>query len=198
MKFNCHCGYLFVDNTDFLRFKGHITADQDLEELDNSVENYHISEKEYINALCNMRCIYQCPRCGMIYIDNDDGEFSVFVPSKYVDMNRISEKVKDSPEEHYGEYCRLFQSARGDMWRGWIYGEWYDEKRSWEDAPLMKISINLNSREYDEYSKKHYGSLEEMQADYIRLADELAQKDLIRFARFWVNGKAVTELCREY
>ncbi len=197
MKFNCHCGYLFVDNTDFLRFKGHITADQDLEELDNSVEQYHTSDKEYINALCNMRCIYQCPRCGMIYIDNDDGEFSVFVPANYVDMNRISEKVKECPEEYYSENCRLLQSAQGDMWRGWIYGEWYDEKRCWEDAPLRKISINLNSCDYDEYSKKQYDSLEEMKADYIRLADELAQKDLIRYARFWVNGKAVTELCRE-
>ena len=145
-----------------------------------------------------MRCIYQCPRCGMIFIDNDDGRFSAFVPSKYVDMNRLSEKVKESPEEYYGENCRLLQSAQGDMWRGWIYGEWYDEKRSWEDAPWRKISINLNLREYDEYSKKHYGSLEEMKADYIRLADELAQKKLIRFARFLVNGKAVTELCREY
>ena len=38
----------------------------------------------------------------------------------------------------------------------------------------------------------------DLKADYIRLADELAQKNLIRSARFWVNGKAVTELFRKY
>lgn len=198
MKFRCHCGYLFADNTDFLRFKGHITADQDLEELDYSVEHYHISERDYIKVLCNMRTIYQCPHCGMIYIDNDDGNFSVFVPAQYVDMNRVSEKVREIPKKQYDKNCRLLQSAQGDKWRGWICVEWYDEKRDWEEAPLRRIFVELNSHEYDEYKKRQYDSLDEMKADYIKLVRELSQKNLIKYARFSVNGKAVAELGRNY
>lgn len=198
MHFRCYCGYDFHDSSDFLRFKGHIIADQDLDDFDKAVEDYHISKDEYLDGLCNMRTVYQCPHCGIVYINNADNELAAFVPSQFFDMNSISDRIVEDPDKCWEKNCSMLQSAKGELWRGWLEAEWNDAKNDREDIPLRRISVTLNSNQYDSYNKKYYDSLEELKADFIRLSEELASKNLIRSARFTVNGKAVAELCRNY
>lgn len=101
MKFQCECDYIFVDQTDNLPFKADIYPDQSIEAMYKAVDKIFESQRpnndlEYdrmIDAIFSpvgRRTMYQCPKCGRIYIEENDGRLSCFVPeSENVSKNLL-------------------------------------------------------------------------------------------------------------
>ncbi|HTE42847.1 MAG TPA: hypothetical protein VK629_18640 [Steroidobacteraceae bacterium] len=100
MKFNCPCGGIIVDQTDYLSFKGHLVADRDWEDFANSSESRERIDSTYV------RVCYQCPKCGRLHLENTDGDLRSFVPE--------------------GHQAKVLNSIKGRKWRGPLVGRWND------------------------------------------------------------------------
>src|SRR5271168_4010506 len=94
MKIGCHCGELIRDQTDDLPWKGHLIPDQEWfathDAIDDAVidplavgriekdQAYHLAREIIIRS---SRLMYQCPRCGRLYIDDFEGNSQCYVPA---------------------------------------------------------------------------------------------------------------------
>jgi hypothetical protein len=94
MKIGCHCGALIIDQTDYLPHKGHLIPDQECfavyDAIDEEVidplaggrlekeEAYHLARDIIRRAA---RLMYQCRRCGRLYIDDLEGNMQCYAPT---------------------------------------------------------------------------------------------------------------------
>src|SRR5258708_4381410 len=129
MKLGCPCGHEIHDSTDFLPYKGHILADQDLFDfIDGTVGKIQEVTKAFapsrytpterakrIDAidysahtaiLRYTRTIYQCLECGRVFIEDHHGELHIFLPA---------------PGE---PIAPALLSIEGDHWKGPLTGHW--------------------------------------------------------------------------
>ncbi len=108
MKFKCRCGYIFIDQTDDLPYKGNIIPDQSYEDFCAAIDVLIESEKpadilewdKMVNPIMNPkgeRDIFQCPDCGRIYISSHGSRLYGFKPEGDVPKNlRSNESNSDS------------------------------------------------------------------------------------------------------
>lgn len=179
MHFYCTCGKRISDTTDFLSYKAHFLADQDLEDYYNAIEqevkNEGITRDECVSNIVIThgvkylgRAIYQCEACGRLFIDDENGNnFHVFAPEKE-------------------ESKRVLLSKEGENWKGFLYAEWYDEKPEWSECNGY-IDVNVNRP----YKSVHFNSKEEFEREYYRLFEELKTKEIIRSASMKINKEWV-------
>ncbi len=94
MKIGCQCGGAILDQTDDLPQKGHLIPDQEwfatYDALDDEVidpmacgrlekdQAYHLA-REIIRR--SSRPMYQCQRCGRLYINDLEGNLQCYVPA---------------------------------------------------------------------------------------------------------------------
>lgn len=83
-KFQCSCGHIIRDNTDYLSYKAYYISDQDfydfLDELEGeSRDNFASVAYKYV------RDIYQCTKCNNIFIFRGDffHEFQATQPDSH-------------------------------------------------------------------------------------------------------------------
>lgn len=101
MKIGCHCGFVIPDQTDFLSYKGHLVADQDVEDFVESSESQRSVDSSY------MRLCYQCPQCGRLYVEDASRVLNVFTPE--------------------GHQVQVLGSSKGKEWRAPLIGSWNDK-----------------------------------------------------------------------
>lgn len=101
MKILCECGSLIRDQTDFLSYKAHLIADQD---ITDALELSDKGSSSWWHSLSRM--MYQCGECGRLWINDHDNELRSFVP--------------EQPAPH------LLSSIHGDKWKRLIRGFWSD------------------------------------------------------------------------
>lgn len=92
MKIPCHCGYEILDVTDDVPQKGHLIPDQDwfatYDALDGLIDEvadgrsskelaYHRA-REIVSR--SARPMWQCRKCGRLYIDGLDKQLRCFNP----------------------------------------------------------------------------------------------------------------------
>lgn len=181
MHFLCKCGYSIHDTSDNLSYKANIIADQDMDEFWNLIEEAekpHNETKAIFHKLTDLmiRCIYQCPLCGRLYIEDQDNDF------RFICFSPCSEGEPDSDVSK-----KLLRSKYGDKWKGYLYADWYDKKPDWCEYHGMiwpMVNIQLDDLEFNDreaFEKRFYELLEHMKA-----------LDLIYSATLNINGKRTT------
>lgn len=176
MKFRCNCGNIIHDTTDFLSYKANFLANQDEEDFDDGMElllNESLSKEECLNKMWSLythyasRSMYQCSKCGRIFLEDIEGNLHCFVP-----------------EEHDNK--SLLVSVEGREWEGVLYAEWKDVKPEWcEQRGYISIATN------ESYNGQVFDDWDTLFKCYYELFDELKQKKLIRSARLRKNGKCI-------
>ena len=112
--FGCRCGSSIDDNTDYLPYKAHLIADQDLEDFADAVGAKQFDAFDLIKAR-----VYQCASCSRLIFVSKDGQHS-FAPEK--------------------ESAGFLGSVNGEGWRRVLRGQWSDSERSgwvyWGDSGI--------------------------------------------------------------
>lgn len=174
MRFECKCGYIIHDTTDYISYKGRVIADQDwfdfYDRIEEAIKSNQKDKEQVINEFWRDTSgianeIYQCPKCGCIFISGKGRELHSFEPNSQVTLN-------------------LLISAKGEKWQGFLYAEWDDVKPEWrENHGLIYALVNA------EYSGSGYDDYEEFEKRYYELFEELKAKGIIRSASLKRNGK---------
>lgn len=177
MHFWCGCGNRISDTTDMLSYKGYILADQDLDDLYCKIEDAIMSPEpdrkkvvaQFFSDIIDIdKTMYQCPKCGRIFIDGEARLLNAF-----------------RPEEGCTER-RLLQSTKGELWQGFLYAEWDDEKPEWSEhhgyvSPIVNIQYNIPGfDDYDAFVAKYY-----------EVFEELKEKGIIRSAHLKRNRQVL-------
>ena len=91
----CKCGYAIKDTTDNISYKGYVISDKEffdmLDLADKMIESTIPDREEAamsfrINIGGSKNChvwlkdIFQCPECGRIFLEDNNGEFCSFLP----------------------------------------------------------------------------------------------------------------------
>lgn len=178
MHFYCNCGNRITDITDFLSYKASLLADQDEEDFFNEMETYiknkTLSQEECLDGITlalpmyyMWRDVYQCPKCGRLFIDDGSEHLYSFVPEGEVNK-------------------KLLISVEGEDWKGFLWGEWQDEKPNWSDYHgYIEANVNVELP----HQPFLFNNREELEKKFFELLEELKESERIRSAVLKVNGR---------
>lgn len=176
MHFYCTCGNRISDTTDFLSNKAAIMANQDevdfFDAVEREVKDEQITKEECLDRILfhHMgkylnRNMYQCSMCGRLYVEDTSYHFHVFVPEGEVNK-------------------KLLTSAEGESWKGFLRGDWSDEKSEWRDYQgYIDVNVNTSLQGISFFHDK-----EEFQKRYYEMFEQLKQEGIIRSAVMKVNN----------
>ena len=106
MHFYCGCGRRISDTTDLLPYKACFLSNEDeiaycdtLEQIIKD-ESLSLEERAYLAVVTLQvrylsRCMYQCPDCGKLFIDDNDYKLHSFVPEEPVDKHLLTAARED-------------------------------------------------------------------------------------------------------
>lgn len=173
MHFYCECGNRINDTTDMISYKAHMIADQDwfdfLDAICDAVESKEADCEKIIHKLYNEtinaagRVVYQCVKCGRIFMEDREHKLHTFYPEGEADN-------------------RLLNSEKGSAWKGHLYAFWYDEKPEWinyHGSICPEVNIYYENLSFDDY--------EQFEARFCEIFEELKAKKLIRYAKLERN-----------
>ena len=181
MHFSCQCGILIHDTADNLPYKGKIIADQDfntLWDLIEKLEKQHIDRIDVYNKIHDllMREIYQCPKCGRIYIENQAQNYDL-----------VGFQMESPEQQEKKENRSLLLSAYGEKWKGHLYAEWRDEKPDWwcdhHGIIMPEVNIKMDNLVFDDYDA--------FEKRFYEVFEELKVRDIIVSASLKANGKTI-------
>ncbi len=93
MKITCQCGALITDHADALPHKGHLISDQEwfpvFDGIDSVIDEVAAGRSNAEAACMKIRSmlvtasrnIYQCKRCGRLFVDDRQHQMHTFVPA---------------------------------------------------------------------------------------------------------------------
>lgn len=95
-KIYCNCGCVIPDISDRQSFKGYILSDKELfpfyDFADEMIESPHPDKNELcmtfrreFGGYIRLKRVYQCFECGMLLIEDEEGEFTIFAPEGHDD-----------------------------------------------------------------------------------------------------------------
>lgn len=98
MHFYCPCGNRISDTTDNISHKAYLLPDQDkisyCAALEQIVQAENLSMEEKLDQILVRlqghylsRCIYQCSRCGRLFVDDTSYNLHSFLPEAPVDKH---------------------------------------------------------------------------------------------------------------
>lgn len=120
----CKCGNILYDKTDHISYKGHVISDKEyfgifdladalIESNDSDRDKLAMSFR--INIGCGdcyikLKDIFQCPACGRILLEDNQGKFCSFFPEDSDDKQLLNYEgngeimfAKRRKSEHTGE-----------------------------------------------------------------------------------------------
>lgn len=172
MHFYCKCGNRISDTTDFIPYKAHLIADQDFDDLLESIEqlmnqvvnNPKVLDKS-INTMYDLlykanKSVYQCEKCGNLFIDGKGNTLEAFQPET------------DEMNKH------LLQSIKGEKWKGFLVAEWNEIKPDWSDAHGHIFIETLTS--VKGYETRSFNDYEVFEKSYYDLLEVLTKKEALR------------------
>ncbi|MEX6026058.1 hypothetical protein AB6H10_11790 [Providencia vermicola] len=110
-KFQCSCGHIIRDNTDYLSYKAHYIADQDLYDFIDELEEG--SKDNFASILFKyIRDIYQCTHCNNIFLFK--GNF--FYEFKPIKENSHSLLMSKKNEKWSGILRGHFIQGKGEIY----------------------------------------------------------------------------------
>lgn len=167
MHFYCKCGYRITDSTDNISYKAHIIADQDwydfLDRITAAIKSDETNREKVIDEFYSDttdidKLIYQCPKCGQIFIDGEGRRLYSFCAE--------GETKTD-----------LLLSVKGKNWQGYLQAEWEDVKPEWSEHhgyiwPIVNLDYDIPG--FDDYNK--------FIEKYYQLFEELKSKNILRYS----------------
>lgn len=147
-KFQCVCGNIISDNTDFISYKARFVSDQDYFDLCDEIENKDFY-KQSASLIKYLNDIYQCSQCQNIIFFKNNERF---------DFQPLEKQQKPT----------VLKSVLGDKWKGVMTANFYDGKGDiWWYTNVdggFKQRLSL-----DELKEIYYKKFEELQkADLLR------------------------------
>lgn len=105
----CKCGNILKDNTDYISYKGYVISDKEYFDMfdlaDEMIESTDPDrEKLAMSFRINIGCgdtyiklknIFQCPACGRILLEDNQGKFCSFLPEDSDDKQFLDYKGDD-------------------------------------------------------------------------------------------------------
>jgi len=153
MKIECKCGNYIVDQTDMLRNKAILIADQDWFDFLESVKETGHDDLEL------SRKLYECDECGRLYIYDQNGGLNCFLPED---------------ESH-----NILASMDGDNWKRSLFGGWWKASTAIRTQKGYVECEGEDTYESTEWSdiKKVYFEMFERLKDENRLRSALLRMD---------------------
>lgn len=109
------------------------------------------------------RLMYQCTKCGRLYLDDINRELHCFKPQD----NSVSK--------------RLLISQEGANWRGFLFGEWKSEEEKGDVYYEHPVNGFL----------KNFNEWEDLQHEYLKWYEELKGKNQVRSAFLRKDGQVM-------
>ena len=180
MHFLCRCGYRLHDSSDLISYKGTIIADQDMNEFWSLIEKAEKPHAEICDIFSSlnklmMRCIYQCPSCGRLFIEDQSDNYQLI---------RFTPCIEGEPEPDVSK--NLLISAYEENWKGSITAEWFDEKPWWSECHgtiMPQLNVRLDDLKFDDYPA--------FEKRFYELLDDLKARQLLNYAVLKVNGRKI-------
>ncbi len=115
------------------------------------------------------RCIYQCPECGRLFLENASGSLTMFTPN-------------DTAEPEPEVDRRMLISDHGKNWRGILSGYWFDPKPVWKPYQgIIRVRIGEDTETLQELN-----DFAEMERQFHAVFEKLRAEDRIHYAAFHV------------
>lgn len=164
-KVVCECGYVILDNTDYISYKARFVADQDFFDCLDEVE------KESSDAWRYFRDIFQCPNCGNLMIYGTD--YNQRYDFKPIDKERCK---------------KITRSYLGEAWKGSLTGHFYGTQYAL-DHLQNKGELYWDTNKDSGFLREL--SLEELKEAYLCKFEELKQQQILRSSLLEIEGKIV-------
>jgi len=167
-KVRCECGYVILDQTDYIREKARFIADQDFFDFWDSVEKEKDKE-EICSSWDYFGDIFQCPDCGNIMIYSADY-------SRRCDFSPVNK-----------EQCKnITLSYLGEQWQGHLIGHYYGETYSLE---YMRNKGELYWETNKESGYIRDMTLEDLKKRYYEKYEELKELNILRSSFLRIDGE---------
>ena len=149
-KFQCVCGNIISDNTDFISYKARFVSDQDYFDLCDEIENKDFY-KQSASLIKYLNDIYQCSQFQNIIFFKNNERF---------DFQPLEKQQKPT----------VLKSVFGDKWKGVMTANFYDGKGDvwW----YTNVDSGFKQRlSLDQLKEIYYKKFEELKkADLLRSA----------------------------
>ncbi len=153
-RLRCTCGATLNDSSDFLSYKGHIVADQDLEDVADDGD----AEGTYGAILRQSRMVFQCGSCGRLILGLAGG-WQFF--------------SADDPERSR----KVLGSIHGESWKRHLRASWSDDEGSiWWGFGVEDEGAASGIRSWDELAAQYYEVFERLRSRDL-LRDSLLERD---------------------
>lgn len=157
-KFQCVCGKLISDNTDFISYKARFVSDQDYFDLCDEIENKDFYKRadafhKYLND------IYQCFDCQNIIFFSNNERFD-FQPLKKQEKPTVLKSVFG--DKWKGVMTANFYDGRGEIW-------WYTNV---DGGFKQRLSLDeLKKIYFDKFEELHKSNL--LRSAFLRINGEI-------------------------
>ena len=111
-KILCNCGKLIIDQTDFIRNKAHLVADQDYFDLFDEIENREWNDLTERASKYFSSEIFQCNNCNNIIIIKDNKRFD-FCPLEKNNSSQILTSYLG--QKWLGTISANFRNGQGEI-----------------------------------------------------------------------------------
>lgn len=106
MHFYCGCGNRISDVADRLPYKAYFLADEDdgryADAMEAAIRDESLPiDKRVDEVVIHLqvrylsRCIFQCPECGRLWVDDNDNRLHSFLPEGPVDKQLLAASRED-------------------------------------------------------------------------------------------------------
>jgi hypothetical protein len=164
MNFQCYCGEIIADQTDDLFYKARCIADEDW-------TDFLESDRPGIGLDWRFaRIMYQCPKCGRLYVQRPDRNSSVVF------------KIEEGEERDK----KLLVSTKELQWKRLLTGAWDSSGKS---NPTAKGELWFRDCYGDGFEKHNDWAV--MEKRYYELFEQLRQADTLRLADLIKDGKTL-------
>jgi len=176
LKFECLCGNIIVDQTDYLPYKGYLISDQDLFDLMDSVDHAieksgptSLDKEQAIMDIRNletqlMKIVYQCTQCKRLYINDNHNKLNEFIP------------IRANNERS------ILASALGDKWKRPLIGDWNDSRSG-------ELKGYIWCQDYKDRSD--YSNFEDLEREYYKQLAFLTENNILRTAMLRYNDQII-------
>ncbi len=112
-KILCACGQIITDQTDFIKNKAHLIADQDYMDFFEEIENKELMQVTS-KAIHYFNEVFQCSNCNSLIVFRPDQEKGIFfIPSDKKNSRHILRSYLG--EKWLGTMSAVFTEGKGEI-----------------------------------------------------------------------------------
>jgi len=143
-KFTCRCGEVLYDQTDYIPYKAHVIADQDISDVADQIEAG--SDSAFGSMLHWSTDLFQCNECSRLIIFSRDK------------MHFFSAEDPDTSKQ-------LTHSIQGEGWKRHLRGRWINGAGEvWWGFGVEDQAFVADIATWDELHQRYYEAFERLRS----------------------------------